>query len=294
MEKGQTANDISQSSGWLKRLDFSARRHIGRARDTQEDQAWTIREMREYGLELSDEASQKLLNQAPRMLEKNAYLEKLDKRIEAVGFLVVLADGVGGETHGDMASQTACEAVVREYQKALQSASERTPEAFLRDALEDAHGAIRARVRRNPQREGMATTLTMALIRGEQVYTCHVGDSRVYLHRNDLPPDQALEQKSTDHASVARRNYLLQAVGQHEMLPQPDLRHFQLQFGRDSLILCSDGLWGEGAAAEIAQAVHDAPSALEANVRLIGLVNRRGGRDNISVITVKTIGTSSD
>jgi protein phosphatase len=164
------------------------------------------------------------------------------------------------------------------------------------------HAAV-GEAQRAIQREapGSGTTLTAALVLGQQITIAHVGDSRAYF----IYPDGRVEALTRDHSLVKRleelghitadeavnyphRNVLYRALGQGEIL-DPDI--FTVGFAQPaSLMICSDGLWGVLTEQDITHAVNDATSLQRACQNLVNAANAAGGPDNISVILVQLIG----
>ncbi len=167
-------------------------------------------------------------------------------------------------------------------------------------AFEEANRAVRDEAALDPTQAGMGTTLTAALLAGEQLVIAHVGDSRAYL----LRPGESLQQLTSDQTVVAEmvrqgrlsrdqaashpyRSVLTTAIGLEQelevQLPPP----LQLQPG-DQLLLCSDGLTepvGEDAIAELMMSSPDGDATCAA---LIDAANAAGGPDNITVVLIRT------
>lgn len=213
--------------------------------------------------------------------------------------LFIVADGLGGEVKGGLASSLATKAmagyVMREiYLPLLKAEESPTPGLPINEALTEAVvEANRIVYEKVPE---AATTLTGAMILGDSAYIAHVGDSRVYLIRRG-----SIKQITQDHSLVARlvelgqvspeealshpqRNYLYRALGKAGALevdiysqPLPTESH---------LLLCSDGLWGMVSESEILRIVSSASYPQEACVALVESANKHGGEDNITVILV--------
>jgi serine/threonine protein phosphatase PrpC len=212
---------------------------------------------------------------------------------EQRGHIFLVADGMGAHAVGELASKLAADNIPHLYSK---YASE-GPGLALRKAFEETNDAIHTRGQRNREFSGMGTTGTALLLRGEEAWVAHVGDSRVYRLRGDR-----LEQLTFDHSLVwerARRegcspdqlreqipsNIIIRSLG-----PEPQVQvdidgPFPLQ-DRDLFILCSDGLCGPVAEPEIAAIARVLPPQ-EACQLLIDLANLHGGPDNITVIIVR-------
>jgi PPM family protein phosphatase len=165
----------------------------------------------------------------------------------------------------------------------------------LREAFVLANRVIHEHSRTHPDLRGMGTTCTAVVIRGENAFFAHVGDSRAYLIR-----DGAIRQVTQDHSLVAqlvehrhitpeqakvdpRRNVVTRSVG---VAPEVDVDTAQLDeplLSGDTLVLCTDGLHGLVEAAEIAS-IGSGPDPDQACHELIALANARGGSDNITVV----------
>jgi protein phosphatase len=148
---------------------------------------------------------------------------------------------------------------------------------------------------------GSGTTLTAALILGQQVTIGHVGDSRAYAvgqagRIDQLTHDHSLVKRleelghlnKEEAANFPNRNVLIRALGQGENL---DVDIFTVPFPHNgTLMLCSDGLWGVIAEQEITRALTDAPTLERACQNMVSAANMAGGPDNISVVLVQMIG----
>jgi PPM family protein phosphatase len=220
--------------------------------------------------------------------------------------LYVLADGMGGEAHGEIASALAVETVVKhciegqenpaspllgEPKPGLNPKSQR-----LLSAIHLANQKVFQSAEEHPEQEGMGATLTAAWIDDMQLSVGHVGDSRLYLLRTGQ-----LQQLTSDHSLVAeqvRRGILtaneaeqsnLQSVLLRALGTQPevevDIEQVPL-FPGDVLLLCSDGLTRMVTEPEIAGTLQAEPDPQRAAEKLIAHANEGGGNDNVSVIVV--------
>ena len=137
------------------------------------------------------------------------------------------------------------------------------------------------------------TTLTLALVMGNNAYIAHVGDSRAYVFNQD-----ALKQITQDHSLSQRleelgqspeevkqvQNVLYRAIGQGETVEVDT--HMQYLPAGASLLLCSDGLWGLVEDTDITDILKTASSPQESCEQLIEKANNNGGLDNITAIVV--------
>ena len=217
--------------------------------------------------------------------------------------LYIVADGMGGHQHGEIASGIAIRSMssymVSKLLVPLLSIKPVTPEDSLAEIMQagihEAHRAITHQV------PGGGTTLTAVLILGEQIIVAHVGDSRAY----SINPDGKMEALTRDHSLVKRlvelgqisqeeaavhpqRNVLYRALGQGEPF-DPDIKRIQLP-EQGYLLLCSDGLWGVVSEEEISKVVTSSATLDLACGTLIDNANAAGGPDNITAILIRLPG----
>ena len=216
--------------------------------------------------------------------------------------LFVVADGMGGHQYGEVASSTAVRTManylLKHFQPYFINPSERIEEPLqemMRAAITEAQRAV---TRAAP---GSGTTLTAALVLGQQMTIGHVGDSRAYGFQTDgrieiITRDHSLVKRlvelgqisSEEAVSHPQRNVLYRALGQGEVL-EPDI--FTTPFPQPGyLLLCSDGLWSVLPDDNLCNLVTTAPSLHGACQNLIAAANNAGGPDNISVVLVQLIG----
>jgi serine/threonine protein phosphatase PrpC len=217
--------------------------------------------------------------------------------------LYIIADGMGGHQYGEVASNAAIRTVaghiVRKFQPYLFSLKPSPPEESLQEIMQAAVKEAQKTIQSEAPSSG--TTLTAALVLGQQVTIAHVGDSRAY----NIYSDGRAEVITRDHSLVKRleelghisadeaenyphRNVLYRALGQGDIL-EPDI--FTVAFPQGGyLMLCSDGLWGVIAEQDICRMIKDAPNLQRACQNLVEAANAAGGPDNISVIIAQLIG----
>jgi len=225
-----------------------------------------------------------------------------DNRVIPFG-LYIVADGMGGHQHGEVASgvaiRTMATQLLNKLYLPLLSVKPVSPDESLQEimqsSVQDAHIAILKQV------PGGGTTLTAMLIIGDQMTIAHVGDSRAYAITRDgqidvLTRDHSLVKRlvelgqlSKDEAAIhPQRNVLYRALGQGEPF-EPDVKTIHLP-GSGYLLLCSDGLWSVVPEHELYQIITKAKSSEEACKRLIEAANEAGGPDNISAILIRLPG----
>ena len=220
---------------------------------------------------------------------------------ETVGLFVV-ADGLGGQDSGEVASQMTTDAI---WESLRESVWEPLLEGQIleRDDLErQLVAAVQAANQqvydaRTAQSSEMSTTLTLALIVNEMAYIGNVGDSRAYLWNADglraLTRDHSLVQRLIDSGDLSpeerythpQRHVIYQSIGD---LPEVTVGTFQHTLTPDDcLILCSDGLWEMVRDEGIEDVLLAEPDPSRAAKQLVHNANLAGGEDNISVIIVQ-------
>lgn len=219
--------------------------------------------------------------------------------------LAIVADGIGGHQAGEVAAELAVNTIT----KVVAASAETEPLPLLQQAILEASRAIQHTARQAVEFEGMGSTIAVAYVVGDRLYSATVGDSRIYylssgllrqvsidhtwiqeaLEHRIITPQEA---KDHPHAHVLRRHL----GGLQD--PQPDFRlrlspeeddarslanqGLRLN-GGDQILLCSDGLTDLVADDEIHAILLKNPKE-EAARRLIDLARSRGGHDNITVI----------
>lgn len=210
----------------------------------------------------------------------------------------MLADGVGGNRSGEIASQSALDALEKFVRHNPPEWLGSRDEIFryFRAAVNYVNQFIIKLSEAKPQYTGMATTLSFAYIRDDEMYVANVGDSRVYLMHDDM-----IQQITDDHTYVndlvkmgaitreeahlhARKNVITRAIGANAN-NEPDCFCVPLEKG-DRILLCSDGLYDEVDDETIMSIVTRASDMGICAEDLVKLANENGGNDNISVICV--------
>jgi len=217
--------------------------------------------------------------------------------------LYIVADGMGGHQFGEVASNAAIRTVAGFILKKFHPFMFQVKVDTMDESFQEIMSASVNEAQRIVQREapGSGTTLTAALVLGQQITIAHVGDSRAYF----IYPDGRIETITRDHSLVQRlqelghitpeeaenyphRNVLYKALGQGDIL-DPEI--FTLAFPQPgTLMICSDGMWGVVAEQDIIRAINEAPNLQRACQNLVTAANTAGGPDNISVVLVQLIG----
>lgn len=265
-------------------VELAGQSHPGKRRDNNEDHFLIARMDRTWHTIMSNLPPRAV----PDMATDTAY-----------GLLV--ADGMGGQAAGEVASRTAIttfvdliletpDLILRPDPTLTEEALHRIEDRFRRitDALNDL-------VRRDPALRGMGTTMTLACAIGTELLVAHVGDSRAYLLRNGalrpLTRDQTMAQLMADTGLIAPaevashplRNVLTSAVGTSGTDMDVDLGELRIEHG-DQVLLCSDGLTEMVSDEAIAAILRDGGPPAATCQRLIDAALDGGGVDNVTVV----------
>jgi serine/threonine protein phosphatase PrpC len=213
-----------------------------------------------------------------------------DATFARLGRLAVIADGMGGAEGGQFASRIAVEAVRQHYS----SAPNGDPQQRLMEAFSVANLRVQEKADETPMLRGMGTTLTALAVVGQQLYFAHVGDSRLYLIRKEdmrtLTRDHTLVARlvesgvirAEDADSHPQKHVLTAAVGVSDTV-QPDSPPEPLTLEKsDTLLICTDGLWGQMSETEIANIIAS-QEPKDAAAALVTLAKEHGGPDNITL-----------
>jgi protein phosphatase len=215
--------------------------------------------------------------------------------------LLIVADGMGGHGHGDVASQIA----IRVIGEVFQGTTSTDPRERLHQGFITANQQIIAEAERIGG-AGMGTTCVAVYVTGDQAWVAHIGDSRIYHVR-----EGQVVWRTTDHTRVQKMvemgllaaaaakdhpdaNVVTRALGYAQLADgtviEPELRMEPLQLvPGDSLVLCSDGLYDDIDDHEISGAL-PGHTPEQAAIMLVATANNRGGHDNITC-TVLTFGS---
>jgi serine/threonine protein phosphatase PrpC len=226
--------------------------------------------------------------------------------IDAKSQLVVLADGMGGYNAGEVASGMATSFIQTELGRWLAEALDSATDADVRRAMEicvdNANRAIFNAANSNPQYAGMGTTLVVGVFRDTRLLIGHVGDSRGYRLRAgrlaQITHDHSLLQEQIDAGLItaeqaafsANKNLVTRAVGVEDTVLLEIHVHDVLP--GDVYLLCSDGLSDMLDDETISQLLQSCELLPEAANALVGAANDAGGKDNISVVLARVLGSS--
>ncbi|MGD8805558.1 MAG: protein phosphatase 2C domain-containing protein [Chloroflexota bacterium] len=230
-------------------------------------------------------------------------------------YLGVVADGVGGQSAGEVASQLTVDAIKNYFDQ--QTQVENNVSAHLERAIQIANETVHRASRDNPEQRGMSTTVAAVAFINDRMYTAYVGDSRIYLMRDgqlrQISIDHTWAQEAIEAGLLTReqakthpnRNVIRRHLG-GQMKVQVDHRlaikqgqsaqEMQANQGlrlraSDTVLICSDGLTdmiSDGAVHESLQKhFYDLPTGAQ---ELVDKANRAGGRDNITLVIMQVPG----
>lgn len=205
------------------------------------------------------------------------------------GYLLIVADGIGGSDLGQRASREVMQAVRDVY---YEGSIPGTPDQRLMAAIQYANDSLYQMRTRNPALGQAGSTLVAAVIAGNYLYAANAGDSRAYLIRNGQASPRTL-----DHTLVrdkqqrglpvieADQGVITRSMGEQAGNPADSYTAVEVLDG-DAVLLCSDGLSDMVSDADMARIVTENPPD-RAVKKLIDLANRAGGPDNITAIVAK-------
>jgi len=221
--------------------------------------------------------------------------------------LYMVCDGVGGYAAGEVASQTACETVRKVLRTKLDELNAREDPKdraldrnkavkIVQQAIDKANRQINKLGEVQEAMKGMATTLTLVWVLDQHAIVAHVGDSRVYLIRNEK-----IYALTTDHATVLdklksgelnfgqatellRQSPVSRILGRGFGRSEPEILFLDLM-GEDRFLLCSDGLTRHLSEGDIID-VFDIFEPEHLPTRFIDMANQEGGKDNITALVI--------
>ncbi len=205
--------------------------------------------------------------------------------------LFIVADGMGGHAAGDFASRYAI-SVVLDF---VRGSTVRNPISLLKRAMIFANSEVYREAEKDPDKYGMGTTMVACVVDGSELYVANVGDSRLYLIRDEITQitmDHSLVEELIRNGQLERnrgrnhpeKNLITKAMGSKDEV-MPDFFEISLEEG-DKVLLCSDGLSNMVEDDELRDIVREAGSPEEAVDSLIDRANYYGGNDNISAILI--------
>ncbi len=218
------------------------------------------------------------------------------RKIGDDAYCVIVADGMGGHKAGQTASNMACSLVSDNISDELSDGEFSMDKAFdvIRTSIESANKTIYSDQLADNALSGMGTTVVAAVVCGNRVYVCNVGDSRMYYIDGgitQITKDHSYVQDLVDKGIITadeaadhpNKNIITRAVGT-ELKVEVDCFNVVCAPG-SKIVMCTDGLSNFVSDEDILRIVEsNAPQ--DANKLLIDTANNNGGRDNITVINI--------
>jgi protein phosphatase len=269
------------------RIDAAALSDKGKVREQNEDHFFVARGGRHI-----------------RTLLTNIPASDVPTEFGETGYLMIVADGMGGHAGGEVASRMAIATLIniilhmpdwilRLDEEHAQKVMERAAERY-----RQVHEALQEKARLDPKLRGMGTTMTAAYSLGDDLFVAHVGDSRAYLFRDGklqlLTRDQTQAQLMADIGMISQnevarhrlRHVLTSALGGTEKKVRVDIQRLKLTDG-DRLLLCTDGLTDMVDDEGILRVLAGSESSEAACRRLVDLALENGGKDNVTVVLAR-------
>ena len=207
--------------------------------------------------------------------------------------LFIVADGMGGHKAGDYASKLCVEQMVQSIEKS----EHKSPVSLFEEAVDAANGAVFAESQEHEEYEGMGTTLVACTMLEDTLYVANIGDSRLYLLRDDdimqITEDHSLVEEMVKQGNITesearvhpQKNIITRAVGIDQAV-QADFFEVDI-YPDDIIMLCSDGLSNMIEDEDMEYIVKHSKSLQDAGETLVARANENGGSDNITVVLAK-------
>ena len=207
--------------------------------------------------------------------------------------LLVVCDGMGGQNKGDYASNIALNTIMDAFNSKARFFFRWEVGLWLNNIIRKANSAINDEANKNPKYQGMGTTLSVAIIFKDILFTAQIGDSRIYALR-----DNQLVQLTDDQTYVGylyrtgqitkeemkthpRRHMLMNALGVYPSI-NIDLK-FQ-PYNGETLLVCSDGLYNNVSESTLCSILRGDDSPEQKINELIAMGNSNGGSDNMGIV----------
>ncbi|MGI6177627.1 MAG: Stp1/IreP family PP2C-type Ser/Thr phosphatase [Eubacterium sp.] len=214
--------------------------------------------------------------------------------LKNIGVFIV-ADGVGGNNSGEIASRTAVTEIANFFQEV--GPKHKDIRYMLNDSIKRANAKVNLMSSRYIENRGMATTVVVAVFSRGMLYIANVGDSRAY-----LIADGRIRQLTEDHTYVNElvkagvltseeadcredRNQITRAIGA-ESTVDPAIFKYRMHPG-DCVLMCTDGLYGEVREEDILSKFSEGLPMSETCQDLVDRANENGGGDNITAVCIR-------
>lgn len=237
-------------------------------------------------------------------VRQSSLTQPADQYSDERGYLMVVADGMGGRGGGERASELAVDSIEEfslntlKWFFQLRGPEEKNVLGEFQAALRQADLRVSVEADEHPEMSGMGTTLTMAYALNAELYVVHVGDSRCYVLRKG-----ELRQLTQDHTVVGElirqgqltpdaatrhrlRHMITNVVGGGKPGVHVEVQKLEIE-PDDVVLLCTDGLTQILPDDRIADILRAETSPEEACTRLVAAANKAGAKDNVTVIVAR-------
>lgn len=271
----------------LVRVDAAALTDVGKVRPNNEDQFLLAR-----------------FDRTMRTLCTSVRPGMLPEESTESAFGMLVADGMGGQAAGEVASETAVVALIDmvlrtpDWIMRLDDALTQQVLERMEERLQETNRIVKERAQEEPGLAGMGTTMTLVASVGLNAVIAHVGDSRAYLMRqgelHQLTKDHTFAQAMVDSGAMAPaqattsrfRHVLTNVIGKSGDGFRVELHELHLEHG-DQLLLCTDGLTEMLMDATIAAILSEAETATDACRALVSKTLEAGAEDNVTVLVAR-------
>ena len=206
--------------------------------------------------------------------------------------LLAIADGMGGHSAGEVASNIAISYLGNHFQESFEHKDKLGAASWLRDSVDSINRLIFEHEKTHPESKGMGTTLVAAIVTKDYILFGNVGDSSGFVFKGGnlykVTKDHTLvnllvetgELTKEEAVNHPRKNVLMRALGANNPI---DVDIFDVDTSCDGIFLCSDGLTNMLSVSQIEKVLNSDLTIEEKIVKLIKKSNLRGGTDNISI-----------
>lgn len=221
------------------------------------------------------------------------------------GAFLIVADGMGGENAGEVASETAINSIKKSVtnnrlDKAIKS--DNSIHLFLEEIIKEADDSIKQKINENNDTIGMGTTIVICWLLNNKAQIAWCGDSRCYVYNplkgiKQLTKDHSLVQELVDKGEITEEeafvhpdnNIITRGLGDFDSQPRPDFINYSLR-QNDIILLCSDGLCGYCTNNEIKSTIEkNCMDITKCRDELMKLALDAGGYDNICIALASII-----
>ena len=206
--------------------------------------------------------------------------------------LLAIADGMGGHSAGEVASNIAISYLGNHFQESFEHKDKLEAASWLRDSVDSINRLIFEHEKTHPESKGMGTTLGAAIVTKDYILFGNIGDSSGFVMKGGklhkvtydhtlvnllMRAGELTEEEAKDHP---KKNVLMKALGANNPI---DIDIFDCDMDIESILLCSDGLTNMLEKEQIEKVLTSDLELDEKVIRLIRKCNNRGGTDNISI-----------